>query len=103
MLIDASLTKSIAQTKQGAAELERAGYDGIWMGETKHDPFLQLLHVADATEHVTLGTSIAIAFARSPMTMASTAYDLADYAQGRFVLGLGSQVKPHIERRFSMT
>jgi probable F420-dependent oxidoreductase len=100
--IDASLTKDIADTKAEAGAAERAGYDGLWVGETQHDPFLQLLHAADATERVTLGTSIAIAFGRSPLTLAHTGFDMAQYSAGRFVLGLGSQVKPHIERRFSM-
>jgi probable F420-dependent oxidoreductase len=102
MLIDATLTKSIAETKPAAAAAESAGYDGLWTGETKHEPFLQMLHAADATERITIGTSIAIAFARTPMTLANAGFDLARYSQGRFVLGLGSQVKPHIERRFSM-
>src|SRR4051812_3968505 len=100
--LDATLTNRITETKPEAAALEAAGYDGLWMGETSHDPFLQLLHASDATERVTLGTSIAIAFGRTPMTLAHTAFDLAQYSQGRFVLGLGSQIKPHIERRFSM-
>jgi probable F420-dependent oxidoreductase len=102
ILIDATLTKSIADTKSAARGIETAGYDGLWVGETKHEPFLQLLHASDATEHITVGTAIAIAFARTPMTLANAAYDLAQYSRGRFVLGLGSQVKPHIERRFSM-
>ena len=102
MELDASLSNRLTKTKAEAAELEAAGYDGLWMGETSHDPFLQLLHASDATERVTLGTSIAIAFGRTPLTLAHTAFDLAQYSQGRFVLGLGSQVKPHIERRFSM-
>src|SRR6478672_3268002 len=85
-----------------AAAGEAAGYAGLWTGETQHDPFLQVLLAAEATEHVTLGTSIAIAFGRTPMTLANTGFDLARYSHGRFVLGLGSQVKPHIERRFSM-
>src|SRR5215218_9755975 len=102
MLVDSTLTKSITETKQAAAAIEAAGYDGIWVGETKHEPFLQLLQAAEATEHVTLGTSIAIAFGRTPLTMAHVAFDMAQYSRGRFVLGLGSQVKPHIERRFSM-
>jgi probable F420-dependent oxidoreductase len=85
-----------------AAAGEAAGYAGLWTGETMHDPFLQLVQACEVTERVTLGTSIAIAFGRTPMTLATTGYDLARYSQGRFVLGLGSQVKPHIERRFSM-
>jgi probable F420-dependent oxidoreductase len=85
-----------------AAASEAAGYAGLWTGETMHDPFLQIVQAAEVTERVTLGTSIAIAFGRTPMTLATTGYDLARYSRGRFVLGLGSQVKPHIERRFSM-
>jgi probable F420-dependent oxidoreductase len=85
-----------------AAAGEAAGYAGLWTGETMHDPFLQLVQAAEVTDRVTLGTSIAIAFGRTPMTLATTGYDLARYSHGRFVLGLGSQVKPHIERRFSM-
>ena len=102
MKIDSTLPKEIANTKEVAAGRERAGYDGLWVGETQHDPFLQLLQAAESTDRVTIGSSIAIAFARSPMTLANSAYDLALYSRGRFVLGLGSQVKPHIERRFSM-
>jgi probable F420-dependent oxidoreductase len=102
MKVDATLTKELDRTKEAAAELEAAGYDAIWVGETKHDPFLQILQTADATARITIGTAIAIAFGRAPMTLANTAFDLARYSRGRFVLGLGSQVKPHIERRFSM-
>jgi len=100
--IDTALSKNILETSTEAAALEAAGYNGMWVGETGYDPFLQMLHAADATERITLGTSIAIAFGRTPLILAHTAYDLARYSEGRFVLGLGSQVKPHIERRFSM-
>ena len=102
MKIDATLSGKVLQTGALAAELEAAGYDGLWTGEAKHEPFLQMLHAADATDHVTVGTAVAIAFARSPMTLANAAYDLALYSEGRFVLGLGSQVQPHITKRFSM-
>jgi probable F420-dependent oxidoreductase len=102
MKVDATLPKSIDRTKDAAAELAAIGYDGLWVGETRHDPFLQLLQAADATEQITIGTAVAIAFARTPMTLANTAFDLARYSEGRFVLGLGSQVRPHVERRFSM-
>ena len=84
-----------------AQEHEAAGYDGFWTAETSHDPFLPLLLAAEHTESIEIGTSIAVAFARSPMTLANTAYDLQAYS-GRFVLGLGSQIKPHITKRFSM-
>jgi probable F420-dependent oxidoreductase len=86
----------------GAAGIEAAGYDGIFAPETKHDPFVGLTAAAMRTERVDLITGIAVAFARSPMTVAETANDLQLVSEGRFVLGLGSQIKPHIERRFSM-
>jgi probable F420-dependent oxidoreductase len=101
MLIDGMLG-GFGDVRATAAAGEAAGYAGLWTGETMHDPFLQLVQAAEVTERVTIGTSIAIAFGRTPMTLATTGYDLARYARGRFVLGLGSQVKPHIERRFSM-
>ena len=91
------LGKAVATAK----EQEAAGYDGLWTAETSHDPFLPLLLAAEHTESIELGTSIAVAFARSPMTLANTAYDLQAYS-GRFILGLGSQIKPHITKRFSM-
>jgi probable F420-dependent oxidoreductase len=74
----------------------------VWASEADHDPFLPLLTAGLATERLQVGTAIAVAFARSPMTLAMTAHDLQRYTRGRFVLGLGSQVKPHVERRFSM-
>ncbi|MFT4028648.1 MAG: TIGR03617 family F420-dependent LLM class oxidoreductase [Protaetiibacter sp.] len=86
----------------GAAALEAAGYDGIFAAETKHDPFVSLTAAAMRTERVTLITGIAVAFARNPMTVAETANDLQLVSGGRFILGLGSQIRPHIERRFSM-
>ena len=81
---------------------EKAGYDGLWTSESAHDPFLPLVLAAEHTRQIALGTAIAVAFARSPMQLAYTAHDLQAYSGGRFILGLGSQVKPHIERRFSM-
>jgi probable F420-dependent oxidoreductase len=72
------------------------------VSEAGYDPFLQVLQAVEATNRATVGTAIAVAFGRTPLTVAHTAYDLAHYSQGRFVLGLGSQVRPHIERRFSM-
>jgi probable F420-dependent oxidoreductase len=85
-----------------AAVAEAVGYDTVWIRETNHDAFLMALMTAHAAPRARVGTAIAVAFARSPMTVASTAYDLAAYSGGRFVLGLGSQVKAHIERRYSM-
>jgi probable F420-dependent oxidoreductase len=100
--VDASLAGPLEGIAEAARAREADGYDGVWVGETNHDPFLQALKAAEGTSSVVVGTSIAIAFARTPMTLASTAFDLGRLSQGRFVLGLGSQVKPHIERRFSM-
>ena len=85
-----------------AKEAEERGYDGFWLAETKHDPFLALSGAAAATERIELGTAIAVAFARNPMTVATTANDLRLLSAGRFNLGLGSQVEAHITKRFSM-
>jgi probable F420-dependent oxidoreductase len=87
---------------QRARELEDLGYDGIYTAETNHDPFLPLVVAAEHTERAQLGTGIAVAFARSPMTTANTAWDLNLYSGGRMMLGLGSQIQPHITKRFSM-
>jgi probable F420-dependent oxidoreductase len=102
MKVDGALGFEMADAAASAAEAEEIGYDGIWAVETGHDPFFPLLLAAGATERIQLGTGIAVAFARSPMNMASIANDLQSYSQGRFVLGLGSQIKPHITKRFSM-
>lgn len=85
-----------------AKQAESLGYDGVWSAETSHDPFFPLLLAAEHTERLELGTGIVVAFARNPMTTAVTAYDLQRFSHGRFMLGLGSQIKPHIEKRFSM-
>jgi probable F420-dependent oxidoreductase len=85
-----------------AKELEEVGYDGGLSAETNHDPFFPLLVAAEHTESLDLGTGIAVAFARRPMTLANIGYDLHAYSKGRFRLGLGSQIKAHIEKRFSM-
>lgn len=82
-------------------ELEDIGYDGGFSFEAKHDPFLALAVAAEHTTRLRLGTAIAIAFARNPMNLANLGYDMQSISGGRFVLGLGSQVKPHIEKRFS--
>ena len=85
-----------------ARELEELGYDGLLTAETGSDPFLPLVIAAEHTKRIELGTGIAVAFARTPMLTAYTANDLQRHSKGRFFLGLGSQIKPHIERRFSM-
>jgi probable F420-dependent oxidoreductase len=102
MLVDAELPSLIAGTAQAAAAIEASLFDGAWAFETSHEPFLQAFEAAAATTRITVGTGVAIALARTPMTVANAAHDLAFYSRGRFVLGLGSQIKAHIERRFSM-
>lgn len=86
-----------------AREAVDVGFDGFFTAETSHDPFLPLAVAAIAAPGLTLGTGIAVAFPRSPMVVAQTARDLADASGGRFILGLGTQIKPHIVRRFSTT
>ncbi len=83
-------------------ELEKVGYDRAFSFEAKHDPFLPLAVAAQHTSTIELGTAIAIAFARTPMTLANVGWDLQTITGGRFLLGLGSQIKPHIEQRFGM-
>lgn len=78
------------------------GYDGVWSTEISRDPFLPLLLAADRSARLEVGTAVAVAFARNPMTMAVLANDLQTFSGGRFHLGLGTQIKPHIQRRFSM-
>ncbi|TDC72026.1 TIGR03617 family F420-dependent LLM class oxidoreductase [Actinomadura sp. GC306] len=102
MKIDANLGADLAGASAAAAELEKGGYAGVWVAEAGSDPFLASLQAITATGSVTVGTSVAIAFARNPMTLATVGNDLARASGGRFVLGLGSQVKAHIERRYSM-
>ena len=85
-----------------ARAAEDLGFAGLWTSETKHDAFLPLVIAANGTRRMQLGTSVAIAFSRSPMETAQTAWDLQDLSGGRFILGLGTQVKAHITRRFSM-
>lgn len=85
------------------AELEAAGYDGAYSFESSHDPFIPLAVASTATSRLTLGTAVAIAFARNPMILANIGNDLQLVAHGRFAFGLGSQIKPHIEKRFSET
>ena len=103
MKVDAPLVATALHAVPGEARaLEAAGYDGLYTFEGPHDPFFPLVLAAEHTERVDLATAIAIAFARSPMTLANTGWDLQQLSGGRAILGLGSQIKPHIERRFSM-
>jgi probable F420-dependent oxidoreductase len=103
MKIDGALVSTaLPDVPARAATLERDGYDGLYTFEGPHDPFFPLLLAAEHTERVELTTAIAIAFARNPMTLANIGYDLQLASKGRFNLGLGTQIKPHIEKRFSM-
>jgi probable F420-dependent oxidoreductase len=92
----------LAKVAEHARELEDLGYDGALSAEVNHDPFLPLVLAAEHTERIELGTGIAVAFARNPMMLANVGWDLQNYSQGRAVIGLGSQIKAHIEKRFSM-
>ncbi len=92
---DLNAAASLAQT------VEAYGFDGLWVAEAAHNPFLPLAHATLATDRITLGTAIAVAFPRSPLLMAQTAWDLAEQSGGRFILGLGTQIKPHVTKRFS--
>lgn len=102
MHVDGGISNDLDAVPGQAQKAEEAGYDAIWSAETGHDPFLPLLLAAEHTSRVKLGTGIVVAFGRNPMTVANTAWDLNDYSGGRFLLGLGSQIKPHIEKRYSM-
>jgi len=101
--IDRSLpTGAGLDPRPAAARAEERGYAGVWAAEVKHDPFLALTLASTVTERVDLGTAITVAFARTPMALAGTANDLQNISGGRLLLGLGTQVRAHITRRFSM-
>jgi len=103
MRIDTNLMDPpLERVGEFAAAAETMGFDGVWVTELTHSPFTLMTRAATATDDVDVGTAIAVAFPRSPMVTAYTAWDLQRHSQGRFVLGLGTQVKGHIERRFSM-
>ena len=102
MKVDGGVGADLNTVGAQAQELEDMGYAGIMTAETAHDPFFPLLVAAQNTEKVELMTSIAVAFARTPMILANIGHDLNAFSKGRFVLGLGSQIKPHITKRFSM-
>ena len=102
MLIDSGVLSSNLRGAGGSArEIEAAGYDGLWTAEAGHDPYLACAVAALATERVSIGTNIAVAFPRSPMVHAQVAWDLQAASRGRFILGLGTQVRGHNERRYS--
>ncbi len=103
MKIDAGLmnTADLSKVPEAVRKLEAEGYDGLITAEMSGDPFFPLLLAAEHSERIELMTSIAVAFARNPMIVAGLSNDLQAYSKGRFILGLGSQIKPHIEKRFS--
>ncbi|MCH9044881.1 MAG: TIGR03617 family F420-dependent LLM class oxidoreductase [SAR324 cluster bacterium] len=102
MKLDAQLgVHDLALVPAEARRMERLGFDALWTFETNHDPFLPLASAAMATERLQVGTNIAVAFARTPFAMAMVAWDLQRASGGRFLLGLGTQVRMHVERRFS--
>lgn len=103
MKIDGGLMVPAPEAAEAARHLEAQGFDGGWSFEGPHDPFFPLVLAGQATERIELGTAVAIAFARNPMICAGIGNDLQVLTRGRFILGLGSQIRPHIERRFSQT
>ena len=103
MKFDASLlVHDLSQMAALARFADETGFDGIWTFETAHEPFLPLVLAAEHSRRLSVGTSIAVAFPRSPMILAQIAWDLARFSRGRFILGLGTQVKGHNERRFGV-
>ena len=105
MKLDAQIAPytPLADIPEIARAAQRLGFDCLWAAETQHNPFLPGVLVAEHTRQLKFGTAIAVSFARSPGVMAHTAWDLAQYSRGRFLLGLGTQVKAHITRRFGMS
>ena len=103
MKVDVTLAiENLGDVPALAREAEDLGFDGLWTAETRHEPFLPLALAAEHTRRVSLGTAIAVAFPRSPTVVAHTAWDLQAASGGRLILGLGTQVKGHMERRFSV-
>ena len=96
------MTDDLSRIPERVKQLEAAGYDGCVSAETSHDPFFPLLLAAEHSERIDLMTSIAVAFARTPMVLAQIGHDLNQFSKGRLILGLGSQIRPHITKRFSM-
>jgi probable F420-dependent oxidoreductase len=97
-----AMINTLGQARTEAQQFEAIGYDALFTNESKHDPFVLTAMAADRTTKVELMTYIAVAFARTPMLVAHSAHDINALSKGRFTLGLGSQIKPHITRRFSM-
>lgn len=102
MKVDGHLTPDWRLIPDHVRKMEQQGFDGVGTAEMNHDPFMPLLLAAEHSEKIELRTGIAVAFARSPMILANLGHDLNAYSRGRFTLGLGSQIRPHITKRFSM-
>ena len=104
MQLDAQLAPhtKLRYVPEVAQAAEQIGLACLWAAETQHNPFLPGVLIAEHTTRLKFGTAIAVSFARSPAVMAQTAWDLAEMSEGRFILGLGTQVKAHITRRFGM-
>ena len=103
MKFDATLASMhLTDVPAVAKAAEEMGFDALWTSETQHNPFLPCTLIAEHTQKLNMGTAIAVSFARSPADIAYTAWDLAAQSRGRFMLGLGTQVKGHIEKRFGM-
>lgn len=100
--IDAHVPEVSDETIDAATTAEDFGFDAVWTAETAHDPFLPHPLIAEHTDEIDMGTQIATSFTRSPMVLAYTSWDIQRYSDGRFILGLGTQVKGHNERRFSV-
>ncbi len=100
--IDRGIPSDLTRVPATVATLEQRGYHGCWTGEINHDPFLPVLLAVEHTSVLEVGTSIAVAFARTPMTVAHLGWDLQSYSAGRFNLVLGTQVRAHVEKRFGM-
>ena len=102
MKVDTGINIDLRAIPDAMKAIEAQGYDGVRTAEMNHDPFFPLLLAAEHSEKLEIASSIAVAFARSPMNLANIGHDLNAYSKGRFTMGLGSQIKPHITKRFSM-
>ena len=102
MKVDTGINLDLRAIPNVVKTIESQGYDGVRTAEMNHDPFFPLLLAAEHSEKLEIASSIAVAFARSPMNLANIGHDLNAYSKGRFTMGLGSQIKPHITKRFSM-
>jgi len=100
--VDTILPTDLSHVPQAARRAEELGYDGVLTPETGHDPFLAHVLAAEHTERLELSTAVAIAFPRSPMAVAQIAWDIQKQSKGRFTVGLGTQVKGHVVRRYGM-